>query len=237
MQHTTRRDPEEGWQNMKFVDFRLLAVMGAMILVSPTNAAIHQHPAGMPAHRASPASQAFHQSAGRVFHRTAGGERHLARAGVVHAGYTRHYAHRLGHRYGYAGAGYYGGAAVVGTYVGGEAYPDYGGGYRYIHRSCRWYYYHEPYNTPYRCRPHGYAYSYEYGGPSYAVSYGFGHWHGHNARLAWNGGRHAGHHPTSLVRATHIHVSHATHFAGGHQFATPHGGARIARIGGHPKLH
>jgi hypothetical protein len=229
-------NPEGGWQ-MEFKDFRLVAaVLGGVILASPTSAAVKPHgSAGMSAHRMGPSSHAFDQSAGRVFHRTAGGER----AGVVHAGYARRYADRLGHRYGYGGAGYYGGAAVVGTYVAGEAYSDYGGGgYRYIHRSCRWYYYHEPYNTPYRCRPHGYAYSYEYGGPSNAVSYGYGHWHGHNPRLPWNGGRHAGHHPTSLVGATHIHVSHATHFAGGPRFAIPHGGgARIARIGGPPKLH
>jgi hypothetical protein len=78
---------------MKFKDFRLVATVlgGVMLLASPTSAAVKPHgSAGMSAHRTGPSSHTFHQSAGRVFHRTAGGERHLARAGVVHAGYARH---------------------------------------------------------------------------------------------------------------------------------------------------
>jgi hypothetical protein len=236
---------------MNFRNFRLSAAcLGAMILASPTSGAVHHHgSAGMSAHRASPSAHAFHESAGHVFHQTAGsrGQRHLARAGEVRAGHgyahAYGYAHRPGRRYGYGG---YGGPAVVGTDGGdGYAYSDYGDGgygygYGYLHRSCRWYYYHEPYNVPYRCRPHGYAYSYEYGGPSYAGSYGaYGRWHGHSHRFAWSGGGHGGRHPTSFVRANHIRVGHSTHLAGGHHFAGPHagGGARVARVGGHPKLH
>jgi hypothetical protein len=230
---------------MNLNNFRLLAaVLGGVILASPTSAAVQHHgSAGMSAHRASPSVHPSH----RVV--AVGAPRHLARGGMVHAAHgsvhSYGYAHRLGHRYGYGRAGYYGGAAVVGTYVdGGYAYSDYGGGgygYGYFHHhSCRWYYYHEPYNVPYRCRSHGYAYSYEYGGPSYTVSYGgYRHWHGHSHRFAWSGGGHGGRHPTSFVRANHIRVSHPTHFAGGHYFAAPHagGGARVARVGGHPKLH
>jgi hypothetical protein len=234
---------------MKFNEFRLLAaVLGGVILASPTSAAVQHHgSAGMSARHASPSSHALHQSAGRVFNRTAAvGARRLAHGGRVHAGHgyapRYSYAHRPGHGYGYGSAGYYGASAVTGTYVdGAEGYSDYGGagyGYGYLRRSCRWYSYHEPYNLPYRCRPHGYAYSYEYGGPSYSVSYGYGRWHGHNHRLAWSGGGHNGRHPTSLVRTTDVHVRHPTHLAGGHHFEAPHtGGARVARIGGHPKLH
>jgi hypothetical protein len=236
---------------MKLNNFRVLAaIVGWVILASPTNAAVqHRGSTGMSAHRAGPSSHAFHQTAGHVSRRPAavGPRRRLAHGGTVAAhGYAHRYsyAHRLGHRYGYGGAGYYGGTAVVGTYGGGE-YSDYaGGGYRYgygsLHHSCRWYYYHEPYNVPYRCRSYGYGYSYEDGGPSYAVSYGYGygHWHGHD-RFAWSGGRHGGRHPTAFVGANHIHAGHPAHIAGEPHFATAHGGsgAHLARMGGHPRLH
>src|SRR5271170_5436525 len=128
---------------MNLSNFRLSAAcLAAMILVSPTSAAVHHGSASLSAHRAGPSSHAFHQSAGHVLHQTAGGRgpRHFARAGGVHAGHgyahRYGYAHRLGHRYGYGG---YGGSAVVGTYAGGGyAYSDYGGGgygYGYLHHS------------------------------------------------------------------------------------------------------
>jgi len=58
---------------MNFGNFRLSAAcLGAMILASPTSAAVHHHgSAGMSAHRASPSSHAFHQSAGLAFHQAA----------------------------------------------------------------------------------------------------------------------------------------------------------------------
>jgi len=218
---------------MKFNALRLSAIAaGSAALISllpppSANAAVHRHgPAAVSGHRAEAGS--IH-----VVHRMAstGGSRHLARVGTTYV--SHRYPHGWSHGYSYGWRG----ATVLGTTVVDGGYSPYysaGAVYGYRHHSCHWYYHNEPYHVPSWCGSYAYGGpSYAYSGPSYADSYGNGgYWHGYRRRYAWSNSR---------VQVTNrVQVANQVHVNGGarHPIAM-HGGkeARLARPGGHPKVH
>ena len=248
---------------MTFNAFRLPTIaLGSAALISlaalsPASAAVHhQGSHGMGVHQHGSAERSVNRSQTRtanVVHRTTSNTVHrtVTRQETVSVG--RRYVHGSSRQHGYG----WGAAAVAGTAVGGGyAYQNYntGVGYGYVHHSCSWYYNNEPYHIPSWCGSSGYSYG--YGGP--AVSYGPGGYggyrHGYYRQYTSNGHWQPTREvvTTNRVRVTrtsrvttdanrvHISSSVPARVNGGERhMAHAHGVdvARVARTGGHIKLH
>ncbi len=248
---------------MTFNAFRLptIALGSAAVIslaaLSPASAAVH-HPGShrMGVHQHGSAGKSVNRSQTRtanVVHRSTltTVHRNVTRQQTVSVG--RRYVHGSSRGYGYG----WGTAAVAGTAVGaGYAYPNYGSGvgYGYVHHSCSWYYNNESYHIPSWCRPSGYSYGYSepavsYGSGGYG-GYGHGYYRHYTSNGHWQPTREVV--TTNRVRVTrtsrvattvnraHISSSVPARVNGGERhMAHAHGAnvARVARTGGHMKLH